>query len=165
MSILSGNIIEPPSDIIVVFAYLPFISDKKYLEEVKSFISQNNIEGDVRMLTNLNQSDLAKLYQTSYCAVLPANFETYGLFMLESMLSSLPIFATNVGVSSELLGKVDLLFLLKNNSIKTISDKLNVFFSRPTGWHVKIRKKITLNNHKFDFESPVTKLNQLFTNI
>lgn len=150
-------------DVIVVLAYLPSISDKKYLERMQGFISHNNLKSDVKMLANLNISDLAKLYQTSYCALLPSNFETYGLFIHESILSLLPIFATNVGASSKLLKNVDRFFILKNNSVSTISDSLNDFFSKPASWHEKIRKKMIQSSHDLDFEGPINRLNKLFT--
>lgn len=149
-------------DVILVIAYLPSVSDKQYLDKMTNFINQNSLTNNIRMLTNLDLEQLSMLYQTSYCAVLPSIFETFGLFILESLLSTLPIFSTRVGAGADILEKIDRGFLLKDNSPATIAKALSDFISKPDEWHKQMREKIDLRYKKYNFEEPVNKLARLF---
>jgi len=90
----------------------------KIFSEIKLFIKNGY---KIKFYKNLQTINLAKLYQTSYLAILPSSLEVSPLFLREALASNLPIFITDVGDVREASTNK---FILKNNSSNSIYAKL-----------------------------------------
>jgi glycosyltransferase involved in cell wall biosynthesis len=54
--------------------------------------------------------ELLKLYQQSYCVVVPSRFEGFSLPVVEAMAAGTPVIASHIPAHEELISSVDLLF-------------------------------------------------------
>jgi glycosyltransferase involved in cell wall biosynthesis len=84
-------------------------------------IKLRNKERKIKYLSDLKITDLVKLNQSSYLAVLPSPFEISSLFLREALTCNLPIITTDAGDSYKVLSD---LFILKDNKINTIYSKI-----------------------------------------
>jgi|SRR3989344_5513120 len=128
--------------IVLVFAYPDVYLDSLTLKNLQKTVKINRLENSVFFRKNLPVEELAKLYQSSYCAVLASIREMDSMFLLESLSSGLPVFSTLVGNAEILLAKIDTLFILKNNQALTIFQALAKFFKKDSSWYKNIKKKI-----------------------
>lgn len=77
-------------------------------------VTQNGMDSNVSLLGQLNHEsqDLPRLYQISYCFVIPSQIETQSIVTMEAMASALPVVAARAGALPELVceGETGLLF-------------------------------------------------------
>ncbi|MFD0678587.1 MULTISPECIES: glycosyltransferase family 4 protein [unclassified Paenibacillus] len=88
-------------------------------EQLESRIAEYGLEGQVRLLGYVSDDDLPRYYQAADLFVVPTqSLEGFGLITVEAMASGLPVSATPVGGSREILEKFrpDLLFKSKSSS-------------------------------------------------
>ncbi len=91
---------------------------EKYFSEIQTFISQNNLENSVTLLTG--EFDVSTVYKSLDCFILASSSETYGMVTIEAMLNSLIIIATDKGGTTEILQDGKLGFLYKRGSIQQL---------------------------------------------
>jgi glycosyltransferase involved in cell wall biosynthesis len=93
----------------------------KLFNEIKHYINKGE---KIRLLKNLEVSELANLYRSSTLGILPSSFEISPLFYKEALACDLPIFITDIGdVERESFNT----FLLKDSKTDTISSKITDF--------------------------------------
>jgi glycosyltransferase involved in cell wall biosynthesis len=88
-------------------------------EQLESRIAEYGLEGRVRLLGYIPDSDLPGYYQAADLFVVPTqSLEGFGLITVEAMASGLPVTATPVGGSREILEKFrpEMLFKSKRSS-------------------------------------------------
>jgi len=124
------------SNLILVVAYCG--------EEKKSLIVNDE---KIKYFKNLNINDLVKLYQLSNLAILPSYFEISPLFVREAIFCNLPIISTNCGDVKNILSN---LFIIKDNKINTITEKIKDFLSKES-FYKKEFLKIRNNFIKFSY--------------
>lgn len=84
-------------DISVVFVGKP----TGYATELLKFISENNMDLQVKFLNNIPEEDLAGLYRLAELSVYISVFEGFGLPVIESMASGCPVLTSNVSCLPE----------------------------------------------------------------
>lgn len=75
-----------------------------YLKEMKRFVTENEMESQVRILNGVPEKDLAGLYQYATLSVYLSFFEGFGLPVIESMASGCPVLTSSVSVLPETAG-------------------------------------------------------------
>lgn len=117
-----------------------FIKIKKYIENYK-------------ILKELKKYDLH---------IFPSLCESFGLILLETIRSSLPIVTSNLKVFKEILGKE--LIYFNPNEIKNIEDKvLSIIFNN--NYRKKISKRLYIKSKKFSWKKTSNQMFELFFKI
>lgn len=117
------------SEKVLVVAYPSTGSDKNLLHNLRQKIKTYNSDKQIKLFPGLTQQEIVILNQMSSVLILPSELEFAPLSIIESLASSTPFVATDLGNAGELLVKLDPNLLLKNNSPKEIERGLDYFFS------------------------------------
>lgn len=64
-----------------------------YLDELRSYIHQHQLDSKVFILTNVPTNDLPALYQSASLFLYPSIFEGFGIPLLEALWSGIPVIA------------------------------------------------------------------------
>jgi glycosyltransferase involved in cell wall biosynthesis len=80
-----------------------------YLAEMNRFIAENEMESQVKFLTNISETDLAALYHAATLSVYISVFEGFGLPVIESMACGCPVVTSSVSVLPETAGEAAVL--------------------------------------------------------
>ena len=76
---------------------------------LKSYILDRGLEGNVRLITNANDEEINKLYAECYCLLMPSLYEGFGLPLVEAMKYGKPVITSNVSSMPEVAGNAGLL--------------------------------------------------------
>ena len=90
------------------FKYMNLVvvgKETKYTEEVKEFISKNNMEDRVYFLKNVSMSELASIYQLADIFVYPSIFEGFGIPIIEALFSKTPVISSTGSCFAEAGGE------------------------------------------------------------
>ncbi len=86
-------------------------SGKKYLQTVKDFVEKNNLEKKIIFLSEeMNNGkpipfiDFPAIYQSATAMIYPSIFEGFGIPILESLASKLPVITSNISCMPEVGG-------------------------------------------------------------
>ncbi len=86
-------------------------SGKEYLQTVKDFISKNNLQNKIIFLSEkMNNgrpipfSDFPSIYQSAEAMIYPSIFEGFGIPILESLASRIPVITSNISCMPEVGG-------------------------------------------------------------
>jgi glycosyltransferase involved in cell wall biosynthesis len=75
--------------------------ETKYSDEVKNYISENNLQDKVLFLKGLSLQELAIVYQKATIFVYPSFYEGFGIPIIEALYSKTPVITTAGGVFPE----------------------------------------------------------------
>ncbi|HKJ78162.1 MAG TPA: glycosyltransferase family 1 protein [Prolixibacteraceae bacterium] len=89
----------------VVFVGRPTL----YATELVKFISENNMDNQVKFLSQIPENELAGLYQIAEASVYISLFEGFGLPVIEAMACGCPVLTSNVSCLPETAGEAALL--------------------------------------------------------
>lgn len=89
----------------VVFIGEPTI----YASELLKYISENNMDNQVKFLTKVPEEDLAGIYRLAEVSVYISLFEGFGLPIIEAMASGCPVITSNASCLPETAGDAGLL--------------------------------------------------------
>lgn len=104
----------------VVFVGKPTL----YSAELLKFITENEMESQVKFLNNISRKDLAGLYQLASLSVYISVFEGFGLPVIESMASGCPVITSNVSCLPETAG--DAAVLCNPENTTEIGEKIKL---------------------------------------
>jgi glycosyltransferase involved in cell wall biosynthesis len=76
-------------------------NETPYVNEVKTYIKENNLENKVLFLKGLNIRELAILYRLAKIFVYPSLYEGFGIPIIEALYSKTPVITTRGGVFPE----------------------------------------------------------------
>jgi glycosyltransferase involved in cell wall biosynthesis len=95
-----------------------------YMAEMNRFIAENELDSQVKFLSNIPESDLAALYQSAILSVYISVFEGFGLPVIESMASGCPVITSSVSVLPETAG--DAAVLCNPAKVEEIAQKVAI---------------------------------------
>lgn len=133
-----------------------------YMAEIQKFINENEMESQVKFLSNIPEADLAALYQTAIFSVYISVFEGFGLPVIESMACGCPVITSSVSVLPETAG--DAAVLCNPAKVEEIAQKVALLLENEP-----FRKEITEKGKQratlFHPENYAQKLISLYTEI
>lgn len=71
--------------------------------KLNSFISDSNLDDNVRLLGSLQKEEICYYMSRSHVFVLPSRSETFGVVYIEAMAMGLPVIATDCGIPDDLI--------------------------------------------------------------
>lgn len=143
-----GNLIEAflPISIknpkLVIMIVYPGEPEIKFAKKIKTIVGESQ---NIIFINNPTTEKLSFLYKKAALAILPSPFEISSLFLREALISNLPIISTKTGDAEKILTEP---FLLKDNKINTIQNKINDFFGNIT----KYQKTFSTIAGRFQFQ-------------
>lgn len=133
-----------------------------YMAEIQKFINENEMESQVKFLSNIPEADLAALYQSAIFSVYISVFEGFGLPVIESMACGCPVITSSVSVLPETAG--DAAVLCNPAKVEEIAQKVALLLENEP-----FRKEITEKGKQratlFHPENYAQKLISLYTEI
>lgn len=128
-------------------------------------VKELNLEERVFILGALDREEVISAYQHSDIFCLPSINEAFGLVILESMASGLPVIASDLSATKEIIedGKNGLLF--KVGDFSDLADKVNILLGDS-----KLRKRFSEEGkktveEKYEWEKIVGSLEKLYQEI
>lgn len=139
---------------------LKMVGNGPLKSKIKSFIENNDLQKNVKIYSSLNRKSVLKLINKSSVLVLPSNFETFGVVVIEAYSMGVPVVMTDsLGVRdlynpncSLLIKKNSTTALIKailkilNNKKKYTSNKIINFYKKKFSPEI-VTKKIQLVYH------------------
>ncbi len=129
-------------DLIIAFSSLAnkksnlklFIAGGGFLEKDLMIISSRlNLESKIKFLGGLAEDELVKYYQSADLFILPTRFlEGFGIATIEALACGLPVLATPVGGTIEVLGKFDKNLLFSDSNAESMASKILEFIETKT---------------------------------
>ena len=95
--------------------------------DVKNYIDQHNLNDYIDITGYLNQQEIKKLYSESLIYVFPSLDEGFGIPLIESMKSEIPIICSDIEIFKE-ISKNSALFFKAGNHID-LYEKLNILIN------------------------------------
>ena len=89
--------------------------ETKYSQRIRRFIAQNEMEGQVYFLTNVNMTELAQIYQLADVFIYPSLYEGFGIPVIEALFFFLSVITSNVSCLPE-SGGPDSLYVNPTNT-------------------------------------------------
>ncbi len=116
--------------------------ETNYSQEIRNYISENNLTDKVIFLKNLSLKELAIVYQLATIFVYPSFYEGFGIPIIEAMYSKTPVITSKGGVFSEVGGENSI--YIDPNNIEEMKHAIS------TLWNDKdLRKNITEKGFEF----------------
>ena len=114
--------------------------DAEYFNHLKLLISDLEVTENVVFTGPLYDHKLFKEYSESHVFVLPSHDESNPFVLIEAMAAGIPVIATNVGGIPYLINEGENGFLVKDNDVVDLSNKVTGILSQNDVWE-RISKK------------------------
>lgn len=95
--------------------------DFKY-DDIFKYITENNLEKDINIFSNVDDGDLPLLYKSANLFVYPSFAEGFGIPPLEAMACGIPVISSNLTAMKEVIGDAGI--LVDPYDIQDIADKI-----------------------------------------
>lgn len=137
--LLSVGTIEPRKNLLLLAKALKHINDiplvvvgrpTKYLDEVKQYLTANNLTNRVIFLHDVEFADLPAIYQLASVFIYPSRYEGFGLPILEALNCSVPVIAATGSCLEEAGGPASL--YVNPDDDKGLAGKINVILGDDT---------------------------------
>ena len=115
--------------------------------DVKNYIDQYNLNDYIDIPGYLNQQEIKKLYSESLIYVFPSLDEGFGIPLIESMKSKVPIICSDIEIFKE-IGRDSVLYFKASNHID-LYEKLNILINN-SGLRKKLIKLGKENVKRFN---------------
>ena len=135
--ILNVGSIEPRKNLLLIVKALkqmgkdiPLVAIGKrtpYADVVEQYVRENNMEGQVTLLSNIPSEDLPAFYRLASLFVYPSFFEGFGIPILEALNSGTPVIAAT-GSCLEEAGGPDSVYVNPNDA-NDLSEKINLILT------------------------------------
>lgn len=122
-------------------------SGKKYLEETKKIVKDNNLEEDVIFLNNVDNLDLPILYRMCEFFVFPSLYEGFGLPVLEALQNYKPVIVAENTSLEEVAG--DCGISLPYDNVEKWANTLYDMMNTPLD-ELNFKNKCKIQVSKFD---------------
>lgn len=101
--------------------------DWGFKQNLLELCKQYNLLGDVLILDHPKREDIMSAYHAADVVVLPSNYETFSITILEAFACAKPVIATAVGGIPELIENGKNGFLVKPNDAEELSKTISYF--------------------------------------
>ncbi|MGC9219545.1 MAG: glycosyltransferase family 4 protein, partial [Athalassotoga sp.] len=91
--------------------YFKIAGDGSLKQDLKEMIIKKGLEGQVKLLGNVNHDNIPQLLWSANVYVMPSLFEGFGISLIEAMASGKPLILSDIDSFKEILGLYDLNFL------------------------------------------------------
>ena len=172
-------------------AYLWFVGNNykdEYYKKVLGTIEDFNLSGRVKIVDFIKKNELAKIYKEASCFLLPSLQEGCANVLLEAMYFGLPVIASDVGASREILHNSGIIIpnsyedLLKENTKSLYSEAGIAYSSEQKNkielveamseiqnnynyWVKKAQRSSKLISRKYGIKAMVKEYRKVFKNV
>lgn len=106
--------------------------DKKYLKEISSKLSKNNLLQYVNFLNDFEEEGRKEFFNAASMISVPVrNGEAFGIYIAESMMSGIPAIQPALGAFPEVLGKTGGGIIYNENTPEELSAALRSLLDNP----------------------------------
>lgn len=116
------------------------VNDKSYFNKILKSYDLTSI----KFLGTKTGFELINLYSKAFCVVVPSEFESFGLVLLESLYYNGVVICSDIEQFKFLVG--DYVEYFKSKSVDSLKDKLTLLIS-----DIKYRKKLKANSKNYNF--------------
>lgn len=110
-------------------------NDSTHLNLLHSYIKEHQLNGHVKLLTNVNTDILRQLYSEAHIFALHSHEESQGIVFLEAMATGLPIVATRVGGIPDVVSNQENGFLCGVNHIEEFAEAIGTLLDDTKLWN------------------------------
>lgn len=103
--------------------------DEAFKEKFFSYVDENKLHNHVEVLGAIYGEEKNQYFRDADAFVLPTNFESFPLVLLEAMEFSLPIVSTNEGAIADIVENGKTGFVVEKNNKYALVDKINILLS------------------------------------
>lgn len=132
------EVMEEFSDVTVEIA-----GDGFMRKEMEKYFKEHDMTDRVTFLGQVTQQELARLYSTAYCYLHTADWEGWGMPMIEAMASGCPVVTTDTGCAGEAVRDGMTGFVTEINDRDALVEKTKRLFSDSHLW-----KELSENSKK-----------------
>lgn len=116
--------------------------DKESFEYLKDLVNDLELSKNINFLGNRN--DVPKLLTDADLFVLPSRYEGMPVSLLEAMASNLPVIASNISGSNDLISNGENGLLFESENVQDLADKIQYLYENKN-----IREELVQNAYKF----------------
>jgi glycosyltransferase involved in cell wall biosynthesis len=135
--ILNVGTIEPRKNIFLAIKAIKNLDVKlvivgketNYSQDIRNYISENNLEEKVIFLKGLTLTELAILYQLATIFVYPSLYEGFGIPIVEALYSKTPVITSKGGVFPEAGGEYSI--YIDSNSVQEMEHAISKLWNNP----------------------------------
>lgn len=139
-----------------------FIFDKESLGYLKELTENLNLTNEINFLGN--REDIPDLLAQSSLFILPSRYEGLPLSLLEAMAAKLPVIASNISGSSELVEHGNTGLLFESENYLDLAEKIFSLYNQP-----EEMERLAQNGYQyvqgFDISMMCTKYRELYKNL
>lgn len=111
--------------------------------ELEAFVKQNGLTNEVSLLGPKYGNEKHEEFKRADIFLLPSNYDTFGLVLLEAMQFGVPCIASNIGGIPDVIGNGRGV-LLETLSPKALADKIEFLLNNP-------EERLTVSNLAFNY--------------
>ena len=127
------------------------------LSSIKRIIDSLNLKGEIKLLHNISDEQLPKLYSGASLFVFPSLYEGFGLPPLEAMACGTPVICSNRTSLPEVVGESALLFNPQKTDV--LANKISTVLTK-SNLHQELKNKGLERTKKFSPKKVLPKLIQ-----
>jgi len=101
------------------------------LQYCEKFISENNLENEIKILGKISRTELVKIYKSSDIFILPSRYEAFGIVLIEAMAAKLPIISTNCSSIKYVVENEKNGCLIEQENYIDLAEKLRYLINNP----------------------------------
>ena len=113
-------------------AQLRIVGYSQQWEDMRAFVSKNNLASSIDLLGSMNKLSIAKELHKASCFVHASDYETFSVVCAEALCCGVPVIASNVGGVPEFVN--DSNGFLVGNTLQEWRDALGSFLQRREPW-------------------------------
>lgn len=135
---------------------------KEYKEEIRKRVKIKGLSEKVKFIDYVENEDMPSLYQMSELLIWPSLYEGFGIPIIESLFSGVPVLTSNLGVFREAAGKGGI--YVNPVSIEEISDSIVKILSDDE-LYKKLQNEGYQYVQKFHIKNTTQKLIELYKSV
>ncbi len=135
---------------------------KEYKEELRKRVKIKGLSDKVKFIDYVDNEDMPSLNQMARLLIWPSKYEGFGIPIIESLFSGVPVLTSNLGVFREAAGKGGI--YVNPVSVEEISDSIVKVLSDDELYE-KLKNEGYQHVQKFHIKNTTTKLMDLYQSI